>query len=146
MATTDFWVYNAENLSVSFFLPSYIHFSLTRGENPKKVFLGLPTVYIDSRVIRTSLRRDHRRHWAFNYLHFIEQMRGQIFDSIPKTIIHSWLLSNQRWPLIMSGGCQALFWWRTFFVEGGLMEFLLNYLLFPLIEPSVRLSSLNNPC
>ena len=23
-------------------LPSYIHFSLTRGENKKKVFLGLP--------------------------------------------------------------------------------------------------------
>ena len=43
VATTDLWVYNAENLCVSFFLPSYIHFSLTRGENKKKVFLGLPS-------------------------------------------------------------------------------------------------------
>ena len=27
-------------------LPSYIHFSLTRGKNKKRVFLGLPIVYL----------------------------------------------------------------------------------------------------
>ena len=38
VATTDLWVYNAENLCESFFLPSYIHFSLTRGKIKKSFF------------------------------------------------------------------------------------------------------------
>ena len=45
MATADLWVYNAENLCVSFFYQVTFIFHLRGGKIQKKFFLGLPTVH-----------------------------------------------------------------------------------------------------
>ena len=49
VAIADLWVYNAENFCVSFFnqVTSIFHLRVTRGENKKKFFLGLPIVHGD---------------------------------------------------------------------------------------------------
>ena len=44
MATTDLWVYNAENLCVSFFYQVTFIFHLRGGKIQKKFFLGLPNI------------------------------------------------------------------------------------------------------
>ena len=48
VASADLWVYNAENLCVSFFYQVTSIFHLRGGEIKKKFFLGLPTIYIHS--------------------------------------------------------------------------------------------------
>ena len=45
VATTDLWVYNAENFCVSFFYHVTFIFHLRGGKIKKKVFLGLPSMY-----------------------------------------------------------------------------------------------------
>ena len=46
VATTDLWVYNAENLCVSFFYQVTSIFHLRGGEIKKKFFLGTPSLYL----------------------------------------------------------------------------------------------------
>ena len=59
MATAGLWVYNAENLCVSFFNRVVSKFHLEGGGNKKKLSLGLPiTYFVFVFVFSTAARRE----------------------------------------------------------------------------------------
>ena len=94
--------------------------------------------YIDSRVIHTSRRRDHLRHWSFDLTYILSnkregksliQLKKQLFipDCPPTKGGH---LICQVGGRLCSGG--------KLFCGGGLIELLLNYVLFPLIDWTIE--------